>query len=136
MCYHSANLEGIDQWIQVFKGMHLVDVCKQLNIEFDKSKPLIFYGSKYTLIVGHRGNKYTKVPSLIDKAVSLGTAIVVSVDHIISGRKPTVDEPTRARRLATCKSCPYYRNGKCKICGCITKYKIKLLASYCPEGHW
>lgn len=136
MCYHSANLKDIDQWIQVFKGMHLIDVCKQLNIEFDKNKILTFYGNEYTLIVAFNGNKYTKVPSLIDKAVSLGTAVAASLDHIIKGRKPTVDEATRASRLSICTKCPYYRNGKCRICGCITKYKIKLLVSSCPEGYW
>lgn len=39
-------------------------------------------------------------------------------------------------RLATCKSCVFYKNGFCTDCGCITELKTKVMKEHCPQNQW
>jgi hypothetical protein len=45
-----------------------------------------------------------------------------------------VDEPTYARRLAVCRSCPdlQYGGTTCRHCGCLVAVRAKLADKQCP----
>ena len=49
------------------------------------------------------------------------------------------DDPVRrssAVRLQTCATCEHHTGLRCKICGCFTAAKSKLLQESCPIGKW
>lgn len=41
-----------------------------------------------------------------------------------------------AERLNVCRKCPFYRFGKCQICGCFLRAKTALESEKCPLGKW
>ena len=52
------------------------------------------------------------------------------------------DETLFSERKAICQTCQnwdlkaFAGSGKCKICGCSTKLKLKLKTEKCPLGKW
>ncbi len=52
-----------------------------------------------------------------------------------SGFKTTPTELQR-RRIETCTSCEYHTGVRCKVCGCFTAAKSRLLHESCPLGKW
>lgn len=49
---------------------------------------------------------------------------------------PVVDKNEQQRRLDICERCPFFTGTTCKLCGCFTKFKTKLLTEKCPDGRW
>jgi tetratricopeptide (TPR) repeat protein len=52
-----------------------------------------------------------------------------------SGFKATPPEVQR-RRIETCATCEHHTGMRCKICGCFTAAKSRLLHESCPIGKW
>jgi tetratricopeptide (TPR) repeat protein len=52
-----------------------------------------------------------------------------------SGFKTTPPEVQR-RRIQTCSTCEHHTGLRCKICGCFTAAKCRLLHESCPIGKW
>jgi len=47
-----------------------------------------------------------------------------------------IDRPQDAeidRRSAACRSCNKNESGKCKLCGCWVRWKVKIASESCPE---
>ena len=55
---------------------------------------------------------------------------------------PVANETLVSERQTVCQSCQnwdsnaFAGSGKCKICGCSTKLKLKLKTEKCPLGKW
>jgi hypothetical protein len=52
-----------------------------------------------------------------------------------SGFKTASAECYRAR-LATCAACEHHTGVRCRLCGCITAAKARILHERCPAGRW
>ena len=52
-----------------------------------------------------------------------------------SGFKTTPAEIQR-KRLETCAACEHHTGLRCKICGCFTNVKSRMLHEDCPIGKW
>lgn len=135
--FNNHNLPDVDQYIQVFRGMRLCNICEQLAINCSSEDVLVFHGGDYSLIVTYHGNRYTKNPSLAQKVKNLiGTANDIAKTYISKHKIIASDIIIKVRQDA-CSKCQYHDEKKwCRICGCVTEYKTKLLASKCPEGYW
>jgi tetratricopeptide (TPR) repeat protein len=48
----------------------------------------------------------------------------------------TVSAETRQQRLRTCTACEHHTGLRCKICGCFTNLKSRMLHEECPIGKW
>jgi hypothetical protein len=46
------------------------------------------------------------------------------------------DEAEVARRLAICRGCPNWRDGRCAICGCALAWKVRMRTEHCPIDQW
>lgn len=75
-----------------------------------------------------------RVPGLLQRAASLGKAIVY---HVAAGL-PGADDETVESRLATCQACEKYDADRrvCKACGCFLDVKICWAEQKCPLGKW
>lgn len=67
-------------------------------------------------------------PPLTEQAGNLAGAIVTAVAS--GGKLATPEE--RERRLAICAGCPEFVAGRCRQCGCVMGWKVKLAAWRCP----
>ncbi len=74
----------------------------------------------------------TTGPSLLRMALSATKAMAQFAG---SGFKTTPPEVQRVR-LQTCATCEHHTGLRCKICGCFTAAKSKLLQESCPIGKW
>jgi hypothetical protein len=52
-----------------------------------------------------------------------------------SGFKTTSPE-VQQKRLQTCAVCEHHTGLRCKICGCFTNVKSRMLHEDCPIGKW
>jgi hypothetical protein len=52
-----------------------------------------------------------------------------------SGGK-TTPAATGAQRLQTCATCEHHTGLRCRLCGCFTNVKVRLLHESCPLGKW
>jgi hypothetical protein len=46
------------------------------------------------------------------------------------------DEAEVARRLAICRPCPNWRDGRCALCGCALAWKVRMRTEHCPIDQW
>ena len=76
--------------------------------------------------------KATTGPGLLRMALSATKAMAQFAG---SGFKTTPPE-VQARRLQVCSTCEHHTGIRCKICGCFTTAKSKLLQESCPIGKW
>jgi tetratricopeptide (TPR) repeat protein len=79
-----------------------------------------------------RSTKTTAGPGLLRMAMSATKAITSFAG---SGFKTAPAEVQR-RRLQTCAGCEHHTGVRCKICGCFTNVKSRLLHENCPIGKW
>lgn len=55
---------------------------------------------------------------------------------------PLVDYATFERRVAMCRGCDQWDaqgfggSGRCRLCGCSTKVKLRMATAACPAGKW
>jgi len=75
-----------------------------------------------------------KSPNLLQKAVSLGKAVVT---HAITGFE-YADQQTLTARMAICDICEHYRKAvnTCNLCGCSLQSKMKMASQHCPIDKW
>ncbi|MGP0068009.1 MAG: tetratricopeptide repeat protein [Isosphaeraceae bacterium] len=76
--------------------------------------------------------KSTTGPGLLRMALSATKAMAQFAG---SGFKTTPLEVQR-QRLQVCSTCEYHTGIRCKVCGCFTTAKSKLLQESCPIGKW
>lgn len=69
-------------------------------------------------------------PSLVQQARNLAGAVVEAVASGIEVAPPE----EQARRLAICAGCPDFIDGRCRHCGCVMGWKVRLAAWRCPIG--
>jgi tetratricopeptide (TPR) repeat protein len=74
----------------------------------------------------------TTGPGLLRMALSATKAMAQFAG---SGFKTTPPE-IQAQRLQVCSTCEHHTGIRCKICGCFTAAKSKLLQESCPIGKW
>jgi hypothetical protein len=68
------------------------------------------------------------VPGLVGLAVRFGTAVA---RHVAAGC-PKPPPEVIAERMAICKACPEWRDGKCGLCGCGLVAKTAWAREECP----
>src|SRR5262249_15291723 len=76
--------------------------------------------------------KGTTGPGLLRMALSATKSMAQFAG---SGFKTTPPEVQR-RRIQTCATCEHHTGMRCKICGCFTAAKSRLLHESCPIGKW
>lgn len=68
-------------------------------------------------------------PPLLEQAGNLAGAVG---RFVASGGELTTPEE-QVRRLAICHECPEFSEGKCKLCGCVARWKTRLASEHCPD---
>jgi hypothetical protein len=81
---------------------------------------------------GPVAGKSTTGPSLLRMALSATKSMAQFAG---SGFKLTPTEIQR-NRLQTCATCEHHTGMRCKICGCFTSAKSRILQESCPIGKW
>ena len=76
--------------------------------------------------------KATGGPGLLRMAMSATKAMAGFAG---SGFK-TAPVETQRQRLQTCAVCEHHTGVRCKICGCFTNVKSRMLHEDCPIGKW
>jgi hypothetical protein len=50
-------------------------------------------------------------------------------------QKPTfATEEQQAERLDICNACDHFVEGRCQLCGCVMKIKVKVANIHCPDN--
>lgn len=60
--------------------------------------------------------------------------ILDGFSHLIF--KDEESELLAKERMAICRECKYYKNKRCKICGCFISAKVRAKKSKCPKKLW
>ena len=71
-------------------------------------------------------------PGLLRMAMSATKAMATFVG---SGMKTTPAD-LQQKRIQTCGACEHHTGMRCKVCGCFTHVKTKMLHEDCPIGKW
>jgi hypothetical protein len=71
-------------------------------------------------------------PGLLKMAI---TATDAMRKFIASGLKTSPADVSR-KRLDTCRTCEHHTGIRCRVCGCFTSAKVKLVHEACPLGKW
>jgi tetratricopeptide (TPR) repeat protein len=74
----------------------------------------------------------TSGPGLLRMAMSATKAMA---GFAASGFK-TASSDVQKKRLQTCAACEHHTGVRCKICGCFTNVKSRMLHEDCPIGKW
>lgn len=70
---------------------------------------------------------------LLGLAKNLGKAVVNQVKDTVKSGSVYVTEAERKRRWDVCSTCPFLVAGKCSLCGCKMKEKVKWRTSECED---
>jgi hypothetical protein len=81
---------------------------------------------------GQAASQQTTGPGLLRMALSATKSMAQFAG---SGFKTTPPEVQR-KRVQTCSTCEHHTGLRCKICGCFTAAKSRLLHESCPIGKW
>lgn len=73
-----------------------------------------------------------KIPSIVN-AVRAACRVVRAK---VKGESVLLDEESVEKRLATCRACPFYDDGQCRVCTCLVELKAQLATERCPKGKW
>jgi tetratricopeptide (TPR) repeat protein len=84
------------------------------------------------MAAGPQAPTRTDGPGLLRMAMSATKAMA---SFIGSGMKITPPD-VQQKRLDTCASCEHHTGLRCKICGCFTNVKSRMLHEDCPIGKW
>tara|TARA_R100000406_G_scaffold88393_1_gene73708 strand:- start:531 stop:875 length:345 start_codon:yes stop_codon:yes gene_type:complete len=97
-----------------------------------KSKPVTVDPKKGFSVPKTEPVKKESGPSLVQKALNFGEAIV---EHVADGMTK-VSKNELSARLTICGKCVHNINGTCNQCGCILTTKASWRSSECPKGFW
>jgi len=81
---------------------------------------------------GARGAQAPSGPGLLKMALSAAEAMA---KFLGSGLK-TADHETYLKRVQTCAACDHHTGVRCRLCGCITSVKARMLHEDCPILKW
>lgn len=82
---------------------------------------------------------------LRNRAQGLGHQVksaAVAAGKFIKSGMATVSEAQLEERMNICRACPewdataFANTGKCKLCGCATKAKLRMATEKCPINKW
>lgn len=61
-----------------------------------------------------------------------------SLGRAVASGFAAVDAAERDRRLATCRECEHFDAGpgRCRLCGCVARWKARLATEHCPIAKW
>jgi hypothetical protein len=76
-------------------------------------------------------------PPITQQIQSAAGAVVAECGAFLSG-EPSVDDVTKAARLAVCEGCEFFiiADRRCQKCGCWMEVKAGFRTATCPEGKW
>ena len=77
-------------------------------------------------------SKTTKEPSLLDKALNLGEAVM---NHVADGMSKCTNKEFTTR-MDICYNCPERDNTTCTKCGCELTIKSAWRSATCPMDKW
>jgi hypothetical protein len=78
----------------------------------------------------------TDFPPLARQAANFAGAMGRAALAAVTGEQVFCTPEQQAEREAICQGCDKLINGKCVLCGCPYKRKIKLATEICPIGLW
>jgi tetratricopeptide (TPR) repeat protein len=81
---------------------------------------------------GQKASPPNSGPGLLRMAMSATKAMTTFVG---SGMKTTPAD-IQQKRTQTCATCEHHTGMRCKVCGCFTHVKIKMMHEDCPIGKW
>tara|TARA_Y100000817_G_scaffold293553_1_gene266624 strand:+ start:4023 stop:4382 length:360 start_codon:yes stop_codon:yes gene_type:complete len=78
------------------------------------------------------------LPSKIEMASNLLRSIKNAGKKILKGEKLSADSIVSEKRLEICNQCPKFikEQGRCSLCGCFLKAKVRIVSETCPIGKW
>jgi tetratricopeptide (TPR) repeat protein len=71
-------------------------------------------------------------PGLLRMAMSATKAMATFIGSGMKGTPPDIQQ----KRIQTCAVCEHHTGMRCKVCGCFTAVKTKMLHEDCPIGKW
>lgn len=65
-------------------------------------------------------------------------SVMKNMTAFINGEGTSLTKEEAEKRLAVCKTCPFFRASdmRCGKCGCFMSFKTYLKAEKCPIGKW
>jgi hypothetical protein len=77
-------------------------------------------------------------PSLAAQAGNALGALGRAASQFLSGGPVLVSPEELERRLAICRACDQFRDGRCLRCGCVAALKARMVSEtgQCPKGLW
>lgn len=110
-------------------------MAKQPRTDFDPLSSSGFYAQQsgpYVELGTEDVGDTPTTPSLFEMSANLTGAVArFARSGFRLADKLQVDE-----RLASCRTCAEYRDGRCLLCGCFVAAKVRLLTEACPLGRW
>jgi len=85
-----------------------------------------------------KNNLAKNMPSLLQQAKNLTSAVGRATQAVARGEKFLVSKRVKARRQKICDGCEFYDidASRCAKCGCGTAYKLSMATEECPVGKW
>lgn len=86
-----------------------------------------------------KAGKPSNPPSLLERAVSFAAA---SARHALAGFPMRTEDQIKSILETHCQPCPEFTGRECRLCGCKTNEKKRLLnklamaTEHCPLGKW
>jgi hypothetical protein len=62
--------------------------------------------------------------------------LVFAVGRFVAGGMERTTPEQIAERMAICRGCENFRDGRCLLCGCRLSLKISMATEHCPIGKW
>ena len=78
------------------------------------------------------------LPSASHMASNLLTSLKKAGKKMLKGEKLAASSAIAEKRITVCNECPKFMkdHGRCSLCGCFLKAKIKIASESCPIGKW
>lgn len=58
---------------------------------------------------------------------------VKAVGRFIASGLNVATEAEQSRRTSICEECPRFEDGRCRLCGCRTRWKVAIQSESCPD---
>ena len=85
----------------------------------------------------HMKKKNFKMPSKMQMFKNLAmTFYDVAYSVLAYDKGVLASQEVVEARLAECEKCPYRKQDRCTLCGCVLRYKAGIEAATCPDNRW